>query len=289
MGGVGDDGQVAQFLEHGNGVDVEGVARGGLVGADTALADHDVHVAAGEDVFGAHEQFLDGAADAALEEDRFFLLAQRLEQRVVLRVARPHLEDVGVLADQRDVLGAHHLGDDGQAGLLARLGQEFQPLLAQALEAVGTRARLEGAATQDGRAGRLDRVRRLQDHCAALHAARTGHDDDFGAADLHAVDVDDRVRLAEVAAGQLVRLHDAHGTLDAIHHLKGAILDEMLVGADNADNRARLAAAEVHLVAQLLHAADNSLDILRLGVGFHDDDHLYFLLIGSICCHTVTR
>ena len=40
----------------------------------------------------------------------------------------------------------------------------------------------------------------------------------------------------------------------------------MLVGADNADNRARLAAAEVHLVAQFLHTPDDSLDFLRLGV-----------------------
>ena len=48
-------------------------------------------------------------------------LAHRLEQREVLHVARADLEDVRVLGHQSTGLGVHHLGDDRQAGLLARL------------------------------------------------------------------------------------------------------------------------------------------------------------------------
>ena len=109
---VGDDRQVRQFFEHWNGINVKGVARGRFIGSDAAFADHDVHVAPGQNVFGAHQQFLDRAADAAFEKDRLSGLAQRLEQRVVLRVASPYLEDVGVFADEFDIVRTHDLGDD---------------------------------------------------------------------------------------------------------------------------------------------------------------------------------
>jgi hypothetical protein len=38
-----------------------------------------------------------------LRKTGLLLLAQRLEQRIVLRVARADLEDVGVVADQFDI------------------------------------------------------------------------------------------------------------------------------------------------------------------------------------------
>ena len=87
------------------------------------------------------------------------------------------------------------------------------------------------------------------------------------------VDLDNRVRGAEIAGGQLEGLHDAHGFFHAVHDLEGLVLDQMLLGADDADDRARLAPAQVDFVAQLFHPPDHSLHILLFGVGLHDDDH----------------
>ena len=90
-------------------------------------------------------------------------LADRFQQRIVLHVAGADLQHVGIVGHQRDVLRGHHLGDDGQAGLLAGLGQQLQPLFLQPLEAVGAGARLERAAAQAGRAGFLDDVGDFED------------------------------------------------------------------------------------------------------------------------------
>ena len=45
------------------------------------------------------------------------------QQRVVLHVPGADLEDVGVLGDDVDLARLHDLGDDRQAGPLARLGE----------------------------------------------------------------------------------------------------------------------------------------------------------------------
>ena len=105
----------------------------------------------------AEQPLLDRRRHAALEQHRHADVADRLEQQVVLHVARADLEHVGVARDQRHVGRRHHLGDDRQAGLVARGGQDLQALLAQAPEVVGRGARLEGAAAQHVRAGRLAR------------------------------------------------------------------------------------------------------------------------------------
>ena len=82
------------------------------------------------------------------------------------------------------MLRRHHLGDDRQAGRFARLGQQFQSLLLQPLEAVRAGARLERAAAQAGRARLLDDMGDLQDLLSALHRTRPGDDADRAAADL---------------------------------------------------------------------------------------------------------
>src|SRR3990172_2752863 len=69
VAGGGDDGKGAELLHERDGVDVHGVAGGGLEGADAALAEDDVGVALGEDVLGGEEPLLDGGGHAALQED----------------------------------------------------------------------------------------------------------------------------------------------------------------------------------------------------------------------------
>ena len=93
------------------------------------------------------------------------------------------------------------------------------------------------------------------------------------AANGYPVRVNDGVFMTEVATGQLVGLHNAHGLLDAVHHLKAGFADHVFIRADDADNGARLAAAQMHLLAQFLHTLDHGLNISLAGALFHDDNH----------------
>ena len=93
------------------------------------------------------------ARHAALEHHRLAAVADGLQQREVLHVARADLEHVGVLGDELDVGDVDDLGDDRQAGLRAHVGEDLEPALAEPLERVRRGARLERAAAQQGRAG----------------------------------------------------------------------------------------------------------------------------------------
>ena len=127
---VHDHGQVRQPLGDRHRADVQGVPGGRLEGADAALAEHDVEVAALGDVLGGHQPFLDGGVHAALEHDRLADAADRLQQREVLHVAGADLKHVRVARDQVHVAGVDHLGHDRQAGLRPHLGQDLQAGLA---------------------------------------------------------------------------------------------------------------------------------------------------------------
>ena len=69
-------------------------------------------------------------------------------------VARADLKDVGVLRDDAHLVRLEHLGHDGEPGLLARLGEQPEPLLLEPLERVGRGARLERSAAQQVGASR---------------------------------------------------------------------------------------------------------------------------------------
>ena len=66
MAWVDDDRQVGELFNHRHRGQVEGVAGLGLKGADAALAEDDILVAACHDVLGTHQPFLDGVGKAAL-------------------------------------------------------------------------------------------------------------------------------------------------------------------------------------------------------------------------------
>src|SRR5690606_9709848 len=90
-------------------------------------------------------------------------------------------------------------------------------------------------------------------------------------------DLDDAIFLAKVTAGNLEGLHDAHGLFHAVHGLEGVWVQFVFVRADDADDGACFAAAEMDLVPHLLHSFDHRLDLIWLGVSLHDDDHAQFL------------
>ena len=132
-------------------------------------------VARAQDVFGRHEQLLDGGGHAALEEDRACRLAHRCSSAKFCMLRAP-IWSMSAYSATRSTSPAQDLGDHGQAGGFAGLREELQPLLAQTLEGVGRRARLERAAAQDDAPASLAR-RASSDHLLALHAARARDDD----------------------------------------------------------------------------------------------------------------
>ena len=64
------------------------------------------------------------------------LLADRLEQHEVLHVPGADLEHVDVVLEHRHVGGVGDLGHDGQAGLVAHVGEQLEALDLQPLERV---------------------------------------------------------------------------------------------------------------------------------------------------------
>ena len=118
-------GKMREFVERGDGGDVAGVARFGFEGANAAFAENYVGIAVGDDVFGGHQEFFDGAAEAALEKHGLAAFAERFEQHEVLHVARADLHHVGVLRDEIDVAIAHDFGHDAEAGRGFRFLQEL--------------------------------------------------------------------------------------------------------------------------------------------------------------------
>ncbi len=181
-----------------------------------ALAEHHVRVALLEDVLGGHQQLLERRGEAALEQRRAAGAADLREQRVVLHVARADLDHVGDLQHVVEVAHVHQLGDDRQAGLGLRLGEQPQALLPETLEGVGGGARLVGAAAQQRRAARpAPRAPSRSSLLARFDGARPRDQREVLAADLAPVDVEHgALAVAELRRGELVGLEDRH---DAVH------------------------------------------------------------------------
>src|SRR6266850_1189196 len=272
---VGDDRQVTQLLHDRNRGDVERVARRGLERADAALAQDHVVVAAREDVLGREQPFLDGRGDAALEQHRLAGVTELPQQRVVLHVARAHLEDVAVLRDQLDLADVHHLGDDLEVVRIGRAAQHAQPLLAETLEGVRRAARLERAAAQDLRPRPLDGRGNGVHLLIRLRRAGAGHDDHLVAPYSHVVDVDKGVLGLEGAARALVRLRDAEHLVDAVEDADQLGVD--LVGADDAQHGSRHPRRTVNVHPQLDEARDHGIDLRLGGALVHYDDHVITL------------
>jgi hypothetical protein len=275
LGGVNDDGEVGDAVDFGDDGEGEGVAAVGFEGADAAFAEDDVGVAAGHDVFGGEEEFIEGGGEAALEEYGFLLIADGVEEVVVLHVAGADLEDVGVFADECDLVDGHDFGDDGEAGLFAGFGEDFEAFFAEALEFVGGGARFEGSAAQCGCARFFDFMRTLQQLLAGFDGAGAGDEADFFAAGggaEGAAEGDDGAVFFHFTGGHFVFGEDGHDFLHA-----GGVFDVFFifraVVAEGGDDGAFGAFDDVVAQAELF---DEGGDMGDLGIGgelFHNNDH----------------
>ena len=119
---------------------------------------------------------------------------------------------------------------------------------------------------------------RFEDLFAALYAAGASHHHNLLAADGGTIGPDQRILGDKIAAGQLVWAHHAHGVLHAIQNLECARIELMLIRPNDADDRSRLASAQMYLVAKLFDTPDNAFDLFRFCTLLHHDDHLCFPL-----------
>ena len=256
-------------LEHRHAADIERVARPLLVSADAALDEDDVRIAAADDVLRGIQELLQRGGQAALEDDRLGLLAQRAQQEAVLHVARAHPEDVDVIQHHIDLALVHDLAGDEHAILVGHLAGDLQAFLAQALEFVRRGTRLVGHAAQDLDAARSQRRRRLIHLLVAFHRARAGNELEFAAADRgHAVrQRDDSLLIgglalhADLGAGILLLKRQRSAEDLAEERLDRLIRERTVVGLLQRGQHLCFAGGVVMLAAQFLqHLADLSDD-----------------------------
>ena len=252
-------------------VEREPVAR--LERPDAALAEHHLVVALLEHVLGRHQELLERRGKASLQQHREPGAADLGQQRVVLHVPGADLDHVSHLDHVLGVADVHELGDDREARLLARFGEEPESLGAEALERVRRGPGLVGAAAQHRRPAVGDRLGHLQGLRAALDGARAGDQREVVASDLAPVHLDDgSLALAELRRGQLVGLQDRHEVVDAGGALQPKGRDAVAV-ADGADDGQELSGRHVSGAADRLDAVDDGLDLLLSRPLFHHDHH----------------
>ena len=179
MARVGDDGKMRNLLEQRDGADVERVAGGGFKSADAALAEHDVGIAVGENALRRAQKVGDGRDHAAFQQDRPAGAPCSFKQRVVLHIAGADLQDVGVLGDHGDVVFRHHLGDDGEAGLLTGARQQLEALKTEALKCIRRTARLEGSSAKNAGARTAHMIGGGHELQLGFNRARPSHGDEL--------------------------------------------------------------------------------------------------------------
>ncbi len=259
-------------MKVGDGRQREGEAGVVLVGADASLTEHDVRVAAVEDVLGGEQELVEGRAHAALQQGGLARVSHGLQELVVLHVAGADLQDVGVLGDHRDVFGRHDLGDDRQTRLLPGHGQHLQARFLMALEAVRAGSGLERPASEARRAPDLELLREAHDLLLALDRARPR---DHG----HAVPPHDEVTgpdhralVLQLRGGPLVRRHDREDFFDPLARLQNFDEPRTLL-ADRGDDRLVRPLDDLGCHPQGRDVRDHVPDLVGRRVRFHDNDH----------------
>ena len=276
MTGIDENGEVAALFDGGHYGEVEGVAGEIGEGTHAAFAEHDVVVAFGKDVFGGHEEFVEGGRHPAFEKDGKLGAASAFEEGEVLHVARADLDDVGVFFDEVERFVVDGFGNDAEAVLLADHGEDFQAGEAEPLEGVGGSAGLVGAAAKQAHTGGFKLLGDGEALLFGFDGAGTGDHGDVVAADENIAggsgDFDDGVFFLDVAGYEFVGLGDGDAFDDAGHGFEGAEIDGAGV-AGNANGRAAGAWNGVSFEAERLDAVADGADLFFRGMGLHDNKH----------------
>jgi len=142
MTGIHNDREMAQTLHGRHNREIQRVAGMLRKRAHAALAEDDIVVAFGHDVFGGQKQLLQRRRHPALQEDGDASLPGTPQQAEVLHIPRADLHDIRISFDQIRALVIYGFGHDLQAEARADFGQNLQPFFSQPLERIRRRARL---------------------------------------------------------------------------------------------------------------------------------------------------
>ena len=113
---VRNDREVGFLFGDSDGGEIERVTGIGLERADAPLAEEDIGVSVGKDVFGGEQPFFDPLAHSALEHDRFARTGTLDEELVVLRVAGADLKNVRRGGNVLDIALAQDFRDNFEPG-----------------------------------------------------------------------------------------------------------------------------------------------------------------------------
>ncbi len=162
----------------------------------------------------------------------------------------------------------------GQAGLLARFGEDLQAVDAEAVEGERRRARFERTAAQHRGAGGLDGTRDAQRLLAGLDGARPGDERERGtAADGPTADLEHGgLVVVQLARGEFVGARDRDDAIHAGHPLE-AELPHTLGVADRSDCGRQLPRHHGDVHAGRLELRADSVDLLGRRPGGHHDHH----------------
>src|SRR5579883_778861 len=214
---IGNDRKMRERLYDWNRGNVHCITGGVLEGADAALAQDHIVIAAGKNIFSAQQQLFDGGGNAALEQNRLANLSEFAQQIVVLHVARAHLQKIGVFGEHRNLRLVHHFAHHQKPVPVSGIAHQTKALFAQALEAIGRGSRLERPAPDDLGPVLGDDFRNLLNLVAIFDAAGSGHDDYSIGADLDVPHFYGRPAGLEMAAGEFIGRDDAVAFLHALH------------------------------------------------------------------------
>src|SRR4030043_187313 len=106
---VNDHRQMAEFLDHRNGGYIQREANTIFKCSDSSLTQDDLAISFCQHVISRCEPLGNSARETSFDDDRSLALSDLGEQREILHVAGPYLEDVGVFGYQADIVGIHHL------------------------------------------------------------------------------------------------------------------------------------------------------------------------------------
>lgn len=130
------------------------------------------------------------------------------------------------------------------------------------------------------RALSLDETSRFEKHLGRFYRARSGHNAERAAADLHIAHLDYGAFGAERLTDEFVGLENWHHTLDVGKRFE-MVLQFALIplrGADDADDRSLNAFGEVHAVSARFEVRKQLIALLRGGGRFENNYQRIYLL-----------
>src|SRR6185369_11950610 len=261
------------LLDQRNYREIQGVAGGGLKGADAPFAKDDMGVSLCKDVFGSGEELLQSGAHPPFQEDRFLYPPDFTEQIEVLHVPCANLEQIRGFCHQTNSIRAHDFGHYGKPRLFACLHKKFEPLLAQSLKGMRTGARFEGSAAQKVGSCFFYRPRRHEYLSFTLHSTGAcDYNRPLSLADFDTADFNYRVFRMKITRHKFIGFRN----MDDLHYPRqvanGGVIDVPLVTED-ADGGPLAPRDRGGSQPHCFYSFGDGLDLFVAGFVVHDYEH----------------